>query len=245
MSINGALRRKAIDAAKTANWQLAVELNQQILSQYPEDVSALNRLGVAYVQLKNIKKATKAFKDVLKLDKTNIIAKKHLSKIEKNQDLSAPSFTQQHFIEEPGKTKIIELRRLANKQTLEKLHVGAPCELKLKNRYISIEVNGNYVGALPEDVSFRLGKLIQGGNQYNCSIRSSNGKNCSVYIKETYRSSKNFGIQSFPSNKGAMSQLDDVDESYLLKEEIPIEIVETDRDVEKSFDDVDSSSFED
>ena len=67
----------------------------------------------------------------------------------------------------------------------------------------------------------------------------------SVYIKESYRSAKNAGVQSFPGNKTTMSQVADIDESYLLKEDIPIEIIETDKDVEKSIDDVDTTEYED
>lgn len=238
MSTNALLVKQAIDAAKASDWQLAVELNNQILKQDSENTNALNRLGVALVQLKKVKEAREAFDKVLELDRTNIIAKKHLTKIDKKQDLTAPSFTQQHFIEEPGKTRIIELSRLCNKQTLESLNVGSNCDLRLKNRYISIEVDGKYIGALPEDISYRLGRLIQGGNQYSCSVRSSNGKNCSVYIKETFRSDKNYGIQSFPSTKGAVNQLSELDDNFLLKEDIPMEIVNTDHDVEKSLDDV-------
>ncbi len=245
MSMNGSLRRYAINAAKKGNWDEAIEYNQQILEQYPDNTNALNRLGIAYAQLKDVKKAKKAFQDTLRIDKTNIIAQKHLDRLKKNQDFGSPAFAPIHFIEEPGRTKSINLHRLANKQILESLAVGMSCELRQKNRYISVEVNGKYIGALPEDISFRLGKLIENGNRYSCSVRTCNGKVCSVYIKETYRSAKNANVQSFPGNKHAVSQLADIDESYLISEEIPLEIVDTDRDVERSIDYVDSDDLED
>lgn len=244
MSMNGTIRRKAISAAKQGDWEAAADFNLQILEQNSDETSALNRLGIAYVQLNKPGKAKKAFSQVLELDKTNIIAKKHLSKIANKQLVAAPAFTRQHFIEEPGRTKIVELRRLANKQILEKLRIGTPCELKLKSRYISVEAEGSYVGALPEDISFRLGKLIKTGNTYDCFVRSCNGKILSVYIKEASRSPKNSNIMSFPGNKAAMNHLSDIDESYLLKEDIPIDILETDSDVEKSLDDVDATDLD-
>jgi tetratricopeptide (TPR) repeat protein len=242
--MNGTLRRQAIHAAKTGNWAEAATLNKQILEQHPEDTSAFNRLGIAYVQLGEINKAKKAFKEALKLDQTNIIAKKHLDKLENNQELAAPSFAPLHFIEEPGKTKTVDLHRLANKQTLEKLAVGKSCELKQKNRYISVEVDGMYIGALPEDISFRLGKLIANGNRYSCTVRSANGKSCSVYIKEMFSHPKNKGVQSFPGNKNAIAQLQDIDESYLIHDDIPMEIVDTDRDIERSLDDMGTDDIE-
>src|SRR5690606_3385589 len=133
-------------------------------------VSAYNRLGVAYMQIKNVSKAKKAFQQTLTIDKTNSIAKKQLQRINSNHLGKAPAFTKLSFIEEPGKTKTVELHRLAGKQVLNNLSVGQMCELRPKKRYISVEVDGQYVGALPEDLSLRLARLIETGNEYTCSI---------------------------------------------------------------------------
>ncbi|MFZ1721107.1 MAG: tetratricopeptide repeat protein [Microgenomates group bacterium] len=239
------LRNKAIAAAKEANWQEAIELNTLLLSQDQHDIQALNRLGVAHLQLRELDEAKEAFSKTLEIDRTNTIASKHLANLKKNIIVAAPSFTKQHFIEEPGKTKTVELHRLAGKNSLKNVSVGQICTLKPKNRFISIEIDDTYLGALPEDISFRLSKLIKRGNHYSCQVRSCNGTTCSVYIKEEVQSAKNADIHSFPPNKNNLATLNEIDEDFLLEKDIPVEIVDTDNDIEKSYEDVETDALND
>jgi len=175
--------QQAIAAAKTQDWSAAVTHNQTLLELNEGDVGALNRMGVAYTQLGELAEAKRIFKQVLEIDKSNAIAKKNLQKLENNRTPSSPFFSTQDFIEEPGKTRTIELHRLAGREILDNLAVGQECDLKPKNRYISIETKGGkYIGALPEDLSFRLSKLVETGNTYYCVIRSFSSSHCSVYI---------------------------------------------------------------
>ncbi|GIK83514.1 MAG: hypothetical protein BroJett025_01360 [Patescibacteria group bacterium] len=237
MSLQTDLRNLAIKDAKNGDWDQAVEHNLQILELTPENTNALNRLGIAYVQLGKTKDAKQAFTTVLELDKNNKIAAKHLEKLENNQACIAPSFSKSHFIEEPGKTKTVPLFRLAGKNVLDTVSVGKECQLIIKNRFISVEIDGKYIGALPEDLSFRLTKLINAGNTYDCLIRSCNPKNCDVFLKETFQSEKNVGTHSFPPSKMSLNPLSDLDEAVILEENIPVEIVETDTDTERTFED--------
>lgn len=244
MNTVATIRRQAIQAAKTGDWQSAADFNEQLIAQYPDDTDAFNRLGIAYVQLKKLSKAKKAFETSLQLDKANNIAQKHLDKLKSNQSLSAPTFITQQFIEEPGKTKTVNLHRLANKQALSSLKVGDICELKLKNRYISVSVNQAYIGALPEDISFRLARLIQDGNEYDCFVRSCDSKSCAVFLKETKQSPTNTDIQSFPGSKAVIPTSSDFDNIHMLEEDIPVDIVETDTDMERNLDDVSQEDLE-
>ncbi len=217
------LRRQAITAVKTGAWDQAVTINQEIVAEDPQDASAFNRLGMAYLQLSQPKEAKAAFEHVLTIDKTNQIARKQLDKIKNNCVVVAPTFSQQSFIEEPGKTKTIELHRLAGRPVLETLSVGQLCELKPKNRYISVEVGNQYVGALPEDISFRLSKLMQTGNVYSCLIYSSADNTCKVYLKEESRSKKNADVHSFPPGKLSAIAAE-ADERYLFDDESSIDM---------------------
>jgi len=194
------LKQQSIKAARELKWDDAIHFNNEILKQYPKDLEAMNRLGSAHMQKKDLKEAKKVFDNVISIDKSNIIANKHLKSIKKNQVTPAIAFSKNnYFIEEPGKTKIIELRRLATKETLSTLCCGQECNLIPKNRFISIESDSKkYIGALPEDISFRLTKLINTGNTYECSVQSCSDKKCSVNIKEVCRSKKNCDVQSFP-----------------------------------------------
>lgn len=236
MSVQADLRNLAIKDAKNGDWQQAVAHNLQILELTPDNTNALNRLGIAYVQVGNLKEAKKIFSTVLELDKNNKIAAKHLDKLHNNQVCVPPSFGKSQFIEEPGKTKTVPLFRLAGKNVLDTVSVGKQCELKIKNRFISVEIDGKYVGALPEDLSFRLTKLMNAGNRYECLIRSCNPKNCDVFLKEIFQSQKNVGTHSFPPNKMSLNPLSELDDAVVLEENIPVEIVETDTDMERSFD---------
>lgn len=235
------LKQQAVESAKKQDWQQAVDLNQEILKLDPDDTGTLNRLGVAFVQQHKLRKAKTTFNQILKIDKSNNLAKKHLRKLKSNQVSNAPSFSEDHFIEEPGKTKTVELHRLSSKQVLEQLSVGQICDLKPKNRYISIETAGIYVGALPEDLSFRLTKLINRGNEYSCRIRSHSATECSVHLKESLKSKKNANLHSFPTHKSQPSiTINDVDEKFLLEENIPVQIVNIDSDKEKTLEEVTS-----
>lgn len=231
------LVQEAIEAAKNQRWEEAVEINQEILERSADDLGALNRLGLAYIHLKKPVKARQAFKTVLAKDKSNLIAKKHLENL-KNKSTAPTPISNTYFIEEPGKTKITELHRLARKDVLMKLRVGQTCTLiTKKNKYISIETDDNkYIGALPDDLSYRLNKLLKRGNEYECLIHSFADNSCSVHLREIKTSSKNKHLQSFPvgrtNNAAAVS-----DEEFLIEDDIPVETGEHDDELTNDFED--------
>lgn len=243
------LEEQAIQAAKNQDWQAAIQCNEQLIADNAENVQAYIRLGVAQVQLGEKNAAKQAFAQALTLDKSNQLAKKHLQKLENNQTIVLSSLpADEQFIEEPGKTKTVDLHRLAGKDQLEKVSVGQLCELKPKNRFIAVEVNKTYIGSLPEDISSRLTKLMAGGNEYICYVRSTSLTSCavSVFIKEIRRSPEQEFIHSFPINKGQFATINDMygDDNYTFEmENIPLQIVETDNDEEQSA--PDSFSIED
>ena len=230
MSNSSLLRAKAIQAVKDSDWKNAVLTNQEILEHSPKNLEAMNRLGLAYLKLKKEKEAVKVFKNVLKLDRSNIIANKHLKKL-KNKE-KTPDVIFNHnadFIEEPGKSKIISLHRLTSRSQLDKCKVGQECYLQIKSRYISIvDDKKKHVGALPEDISFRLSKLISDGNQYSCVVYRIDDKQCCVQLKETFRSAKNQQLQSFPSKK--INNQFNLGEDIILEKDIPLGIINTDDD---------------
>jgi tetratricopeptide (TPR) repeat protein len=237
------LEQQAIQAAKTQDWPSAIDYNTQIIEMNPEDVGGLIRLGVAYAQVGNIKEAKKLFTQTLEIDKSNSLAKKHLQKLNNKQTISLSTLpADEQFIEEPGKTKTVELHRLAGKDQLDEIAIGQSCQLKSKNRFISVEVGKTYVGSLPEDLSARLAKLMKSGNEYSCYIRAISSTSCSVFLKETVRSTENEFVNSFPVQKSQLATINDMflaDENIALQMEddyIPPQIVDTDTDEEKTLD---------
>lgn len=229
------LRLQAINAAKNANWDEAIHTNLQILEETPQDINALNRLGLAHLQLGESKKAKESFEQTLQVDKTNSIAKRQLERITSKLAAPAPAFHREYFIEEPGITKIVELHRLAGKQIVDTLSVGQLCNLVLKKRYISVETSdGVYIGALPEDISFRLSKLISSGNTYSCRVHTVTAKLCTVYLKELTRSKRNEDLHSFPPNKTAAGHGTELDDRFLLDDdEMSLDGVESEEEEEE------------
>ncbi len=245
------LENQAIQASKSQDWEKALSLNMAILEQEPANVPALMRSGISYIQLEEKAKAKAAFEQVLEIDKSNALAKKHLLKLKNNQKIILSRLpSNEEFIEEPGKSKTVDLHRLAGKDQLESLSVGQECTLKSKNRFISVESNKVYIGSLPEDLSARLSKLINSGNTYVCYIQSLSSTSCTVFIKETSRSKHNQFIHSFPVAKSAANGLNDMylsdDTIPLQMEDIPLQMVETDTDDEKAPDrfDIDEPPME-
>ena len=232
------LQTQAIKAAKNQDWEQALQFNQELIELKPQDTGALNRLGATYLQLKKARKAQQVYKQVLEIDKSNKLALKHLQRIKEKQITSLPTFSNESFIEEPGKTKSIELYRLADKNVLKKIAIGQECLLQPKNRYISVCIDQTYVGSLPEDLSFRLAKLIKTGNKYFCRVRSCDGIKCVVHIREAERSRANRDIASFANSQtnAAAATINEVDES-MLEKNIPVEIVDTDTDAERTLED--------
>lgn len=234
MQNSALLRAAAIEAVKNSDWTSAVHINQEILTKFPKDLNAMNRLGLAYLKLANDKEAKRVFREVLEIDRSNIIANKHLNKIKNNESTPDIIFNAQaDFIEEPGKSKIVTLHRLTSRTQLCKLQTGETCHLQTKNRYISVvDSKKKHIGALPEDISFRLSKLIANGNEYACIVYKVDDKQCCVQLKETFCSKKNAQLQSFPSKK-INTQFNFGDEAA-LDEDVPLEIVHTDDDDDDS-----------
>ena len=230
MSTTQNLENTAITAAKKGDWAQAITVNQEILDSSPQSIPALNRLGFAYLQLGKLRQAESTFKEVLTLEKHNLIAQKQLENI-KNKTITTPQFQAQNFVEEPSKSKIIALNRLASKQVLLSLHVGQELVLRPKNRFISIvTLYKIYIGSMPEDISLRLSQLISTGNRYLCQLHSSSGNSCNVFVREVYQSPENRHQLSFASVYQA-----EIDENIgadllLLADDVPMNIVQDDSD---------------
>jgi hypothetical protein len=141
------------------------------------------------------------FEKVLKLDSYNRIAINNIKKIDSfkkspNDFIRECPVSPLLFLEEPGKTKIVECINVASAQILSSLSCGQEVFFKLKKHGIDIrDSKGIYIGALPDDLSFKLLVYIKAENQYSVNIKRI-AKSCvSVFIRETKRGSK-FAHQS-------------------------------------------------
>lgn len=207
------LHSQAIQAALTANWEEALTLNESILVNEPESIDALNRLARAYFEIGDLVKSKKYYESSLKVDPFNQIAAKFLKRIEScskkgkttRKDRSSAngfsSFNLDNFIEEPGKTKLVALIKVAEPQRLSILSPGEIVKLVAKNRSIVVfDMDDHYLGALPDDVGHRLLRFIRGGNKYQVLIKNVKTNGLSVLIRETHRSVRFKNQPSFLDN---------------------------------------------
>lgn len=197
--------RAAIDAALTQNWKEAVRINTALLKAEKSNINILNRLGFALMQCGDIAGAKKTFSKVVKLDEYNQIAIKNLKKlgIVKQKDLlksSTKMMSPLLFLEEPGKTKIVECVNTAPVAVLSSVSPGEEIILHAKNHTVEIRNDRNvYLGALPDDLSFRIIKFLAGGNTYLALVQSINKNTLTLFIRELTRGKRFTTQPSFAS----------------------------------------------
>lgn len=193
----------AVAAALIQNWKEAISANSLILKSDPNNVEALCRLGYAYLKSGQFKDAKKTYEKVLTLDQYNQIAAKNLQKLTilKKKDIESKSqsmISPLMFLEEPGITRVVECIHVAPPQILSGLSAGQEILLKAKNHCIEIRSEQNtYLGALPDDVSFRLIKLVSAGNTYRAIVKSVDKKTLKVLIRELSRGKRFANQPSF------------------------------------------------
>ena len=186
----------AVTAALSQNWEKAILINKQILEDVPKNIEALNRLGFAYLKIGKILQSKQMFEKVIKLDPYNRIAGNNIKKITGMEKDGIDSIrdcpvSPLLFLEEPGKTKIVDCVNVASTQVLSTLSCGQEVVFKLKKHSIDIrDAKGNYIGALPDDLSFKLLLFVKAGNTYSIHIKRI-AKSCvSVFIRELIRGKK-------------------------------------------------------
>lgn len=189
------LKSQAINTALLGDWEAAIRLNKDLLKEDPEDIDALNRLGYAYCALGKTKEAKTTYNKVLKFDDQNQIALRNLARIkgdmgnQNTQNTNAIiSSNPDMFLEETGKTKIVELINIAEPKTIIHLRIGETVDLVIKRSKIFVlDTNKKFVGMLPDNIGKRLIKFLTGGNQYDACIKSINHHKVLIFIRERKR----------------------------------------------------------
>ncbi|MCL5438744.1 MAG: hypothetical protein M1268_02010 [Patescibacteria group bacterium] len=187
------LKTLAIETALTGDWNAAIGLNQKLLEENPNDIETLNRLAFAFSILGKAKHAKTLYKKVLKLDTKNPIALKNLKRLSCNDCKSnihaqSPFLAQvdMMFIEESGKTKMIDLVNVAEAKIISDLMTGEPLNFRIKRSKIFVlDERDRYIGVLPDDIGKRLIKFIKGGNTYEAYVKSTENHKVIIFVKET------------------------------------------------------------
>lgn len=227
------LSTQAVSAASNGRWEEAREANEKILEIEPADIGALNRLGFCFLQLGDTRQAKEQYEKVLSIERFNPIAAKYLGLMKKKIKPQVESVRLTgDFIEEPGKTKSVSLVKLTEPDVLQSLPTAAPCELIVRNHRVDVvsTKNRQYIGCLPDDIAFRLQKMIASGTTYQVSIQSTSKKGCIVFIKEKTHSPTSPFATSFPLSGSLRS----AHQEDILLDEDPLDIRETGDDGETS-----------
>lgn len=194
--------QSAIDAALSGAWDKAVELNVSLYDEYPEDINILNRLGHAYSELGQVNKASATYKKVLEIDPYDPIAKRNLERLStlRGADLKpkeAKMISPEMFLEEPGKTKTIELTDLAMPKVLIQLRVGDTVNLTAsKTEVTAVSEENKRLGKLEPVWGKEVAQAISLGSSFTAIVKSIKiGKNpkdstLAIFIRETKRSKK-------------------------------------------------------
>lgn len=182
-------KSQAIEKSLTGDWKNAIVINKNLLKENPEDVDALNRLAFAYTILGKAKEAKRAYRKVLKIDAVNPIALRSLRRLSEyaatrvSKTLTFVGVAS--FLEENGKTKIIELVNVAQARVIARLRAGQPLNISIKRLKVFLLEDGRqYIGVLPDDVGKRLIKFIKAGGSYEVYVKVADEQKVVVFIKE-------------------------------------------------------------
>lgn len=198
--------KHAIALAMQGRWREAIAANQNILENFPNDVDSFNRLGRAHMELGEYSLAREAYSRALELDSYNVIARKnlrrlsHLKEVDVGGEGDFHKAGPQHFIEEIGKSGVVNLYWLALPGLLAKMVAGDKVYLKIEGaNLIVVNSRGEYLGLVEPKHGQRLIKLMNGGNTYSAAIVSSAEDRVTVIIREEYQHPSQAGQLSFPS----------------------------------------------
>ena len=199
------LAQKAINYALNGNWKSAIEVNELILQDNPDDVDALNRIARANSELGFYLKARKNTNKVLKIDPYNPIALKNLNRwkgLNKSDVVKSKSTDADSFLEEPGKTKILPLINLGSNKERVKLDCGDELKFNFHGHRVSlITQDGKYIGRLPDDIGSRIKKLTQLGYEYLALVKCNEENELKIFIREVIKPDLPNTPTSFPTEK--------------------------------------------
>ncbi|MDP2729791.1 MAG: tetratricopeptide repeat protein [Dehalococcoidales bacterium] len=200
--------QEAVSLAMEGRWKEAVEANKRLLESFPNDIDACNRLGKAYMELGEYYLAREAYEKTLELDQYNTIAKKNLNRLSHlgnaavGSGSSLPKVEPQQFIEEAGKSGIVNLTKLAPPEILGKTTAGEAINLKIEGSNLIVgNSREEYLGQIEPKEGQRLIKLMEGGNRYEGAIISSTEEAVTVIIREVYQHPSQEGRHSFPPKR--------------------------------------------
>jgi len=204
------MTEEAIRLAVAGDWKRAAEANGAILDLFPDDVEAANRLGKAYTELGQPKKAIQAYQRTLEIDAFNNIARRNLERLEQagGAAKAARGKKPKTGADRGGTPALVssaaaaEFRlQQANPAEIAKLEPGDAASLQPNARGVAVlSEDGVILGYIEPKAGLRLRRMVEGGNRYTVTIRSiSDHGQAIVFIREIHRDPSLVGQASFLS----------------------------------------------
>lgn len=203
-----ALHDKAIKAALSGDWELAVEINLEIISESPQNIAALNRLGRAYTELGQKEAAADAYGKVLKIDKYDSIASKNLKLLpHQKNNLASVALATEDFIELPGITKSTSLIKVASRDILLSLSCKQILNLVPRTHLVAVITEDKAcIGCLPDDLSLKLKELMTAGYTYSACLKGASDNTATIFIRELKRPKKATAAPTFSRGNGVVKR---------------------------------------
>ncbi|MCL4541694.1 MAG: tetratricopeptide repeat protein [Chloroflexi bacterium] len=213
------LTDQAIALAMQGDWERAVEVNRQLLTFYPHEIDALNRLGKALSELGLYREAYAAYEQALQQDPGNSIAQRNVVRL-RNLALQedtprVAAVKSEHidprlFVEEQGRTVIAPLEERAPATVLARVTSGDIVYLRPEGRTLYItNASGEVLGHLESRLGDRLIGFMDLGNRYIAAIKSVSDSSISIFIREIYQDPSVQGTPSFARTIQSVGHDDD------------------------------------
>ncbi len=199
---------QAIQLALQSRWEEAAAINRSIISVFPSDVDAYNRLGKALMEMGESEEARRAYEKTLALEPGNSIARKNLERLDARKSIAAvrvespKSIDPSLFIAQTGSTGIANLKAIVP-ETLAGLTAGDTLNLRIEGHTVAAEtVGGDPLGVIEPKLGLRLARLMEGGNRYVAAVASLSNGGVRIIIREIYQHPSQQGKPSFPVSGG-------------------------------------------
>jgi tetratricopeptide (TPR) repeat protein len=191
------LDRLAIHKALQNNWEEALNINKEILKEDPDNAEALMRAARAFFELGRLEEALASVKKVLRLDPLNLIALRCDEKWSAMDPSELPSGAQgipnttngfhkiNLFLEEPGKTKIVNLHHLGDTKLIATLDCGDEVQITAgAHKVTCTSPDGHYIGRFPDDIATKTIDDIKKGSTYKAHVKSITASEIKLFIKQ-------------------------------------------------------------
>jgi tetratricopeptide (TPR) repeat protein len=180
------LEKKAIKLALGENWEEAIKVNTEIISEDKSNIKAKIRLGHAYLQTKNFIEATKMFENVLKQDPINKVAKKNydLAKSKKTNKVINKSKNGKSLVAEPSTTQEVELEITAKGVTANKFSYAEEFKVDVLNGKANIVIGKKIIGTITDPkIVGRLNSAVKINAEVNALFIKGEDKKIKILLE--------------------------------------------------------------